>query len=131
MSDDTVQGLGGAFLYVDDLDGAAAWYRQHLGLELQSWGDSRGTVLPSMDRQPAGRMASTTFALFQAEKPLPEGVRTGRVNFRVRDLDGLVARLQDAGVRTEALEDESFGRFVWAWDPEGNKVELWEPPPAE
>ncbi len=120
-----VQGLGGAFLYADDVDALAAWYTLHFGLELQNWGSARGIELPSADRAPAGRKATTTFALFQAESPLP-AVRTGRVNFRVPDLDAVLARLMTAGVRTERGGDD-YGRFAWAWDPEGNKLELWEP----
>lgn len=121
-----VQGLGGAFLYADDVNALAAWYTRHFGLEFQVWGDARGVELPSLDREPAGRAASTTFALFRAETPLPP-VRNGRVNFRVPDLDAVLGRLTEAGVRLER-GPEDFGRFAWAWDPEGNKLELWEPP---
>lgn len=122
----TIQGLGGAFLYADDVDALAAWYTEHLGLTFQNWGSARGIEFPSADVEPAGRMATTTFALFQAEAPLVE--RTARVNLRVQDLDALFARLTAAGVRCERFGDESYGRFAHAWDPEGNKVELWEPP---
>lgn len=121
-----VQGLGGAFLYANDVDTLAAWYTRTFGLELEVWGDARGIELPSADRVPSARIATTTFALLQADEPLP-AVRTGRVNFRVGDLDGLVARLTAAGERVERGPDEP-GRFFWVWDPEGNKVELWEPP---
>ncbi|MSQ02548.1 MAG: hypothetical protein EXR71_11790 [Myxococcales bacterium] len=121
-----VQGLGGVFLYADDVDALAAWYRRHFELELEVWGDARGIELPSLDRHPSGRLATTTFALFRAGTPLP-AVRNGRVNFRVPDLDAVLARLADAGVRLER-GPEDHGRFAWAWDPEGNKLELWEPP---
>jgi predicted enzyme related to lactoylglutathione lyase len=50
------------------------------------------------------------------------------VNFRVDDLDGLLAQLEAAGVRIDSnREDYGYGRFGWIWDPEGNRVELWEP----
>lgn len=121
-----VQGLGGAFLLVTDLEGTAAWYREHLGLDLQAWGQSRGVELPSVDVVPALRVASSTFALRQADGPLSPG-RTARVNFRVGDLDALVARLEAGGQLVERGDDD-YGRFASVVDPEGNRVELWEPP---
>lgn len=121
-----VQGLGGAFLYADDVDALAAWYRDRLGLALETWGKSRGIELPSADLISSNRLSTTTFALFQADAPLPPQ-RTGRVNFRVGDLDGLLDRCRAAGDRVERLHDD-YGRFAWVWDPEGNIVELWEPP---
>ena len=121
-----VQGLGGAFLYANDVDALAAWYTEHLGLTLEHWGKSRGVELPSADRVPSTRIATTTFALFQADAPLPP-TRTGRVNLRVAELDTLLERLIAAGQRVERGPEE-YGRFAWVWDPEGNQVELWEPP---
>lgn|GEM_PF-257039 len=121
-----VQGLGGAFLYADDVDALAAWYTEHLGLQFERWGSARGLELPSADRVPVGRQASTVFALFQADAPLGP-IRTGRVNYRVSDLGPLVARLEAAGFAVEQSGDEN-GRFAWVQDPEGNRVELWEPP---
>lgn len=123
----TVQGIGGVFLYADDVQALAAWYQQHLDLEFHNWGSVRGIELPSADREPAGRQASTTFALFQAKEPLPKGVRTGRVNLRVSDLDALLARLKAAGHEIEGPEGAEYGRFAWVHDPEGNRLELWEP----
>lgn len=120
-----VQGLGGAFLYADDAEKLAGWYAEHLDLTFENWGKARGFELPSADLVPSRRLATTTFAIFQSETPLPTE-RTGRVNFRVSDLNAIVARLQKAGCRTEDGPTD-YGRFAWVWDPEGNKVELWEP----
>ena len=121
-----VQGVGGVFLLVEDLERSAAWYAEHLGLRLEAWGESRGVEFPGADRVPSLRVASTTFALVRADGPLPTP-RTGRVNFRVPDLDALVGRLDAAGQRVERQPDD-YGRFAWTYDPEGNRVELWEPP---
>ena len=123
-----VQGLGGAFLYADDAPGLAAWYRAHLGLEMQRSGDTWRVELPSADRVRGTRIATTTFAIFPAEQALPPE-RTGRVNFRVAELDTVVGALVAAGVRTE-VGPQQHGRLAWVWDPEGNRVELWEPPKA-
>ncbi len=126
-----VQGLGGAFLYADDVATLADWYTRYLGISFSNWGKVRGVELPSADLVPKGRQASTTFALFQAETPLPKGVRTGRVNFRVEAMEPLLESLRKDGYEVEVSPDESLGRFAWVMDPEGNKVELWEPPLEE
>lgn len=123
------QGLGGVFLYARDRDALASWYTRLLGFTFTQWGDSLGVELPSADLAPAGRTATTTFAIFPAAGPLPE-TRTARLNFRVSDLDSLVDRLESAGVRV-VRGPEDYGRFASTWDPEGNPVELWEPPRLE
>jgi YbgC/YbaW family acyl-CoA thioester hydrolase len=132
-----VQGVGGAFLHARDVDTLANWYTEHLGLLFEAHGAVRYCEWPSADRVPSTRVATTTFALMAAEEgsPLPSEVeasqasagRTPRVNLRVGDLDGLVARLSAAGQRVEA-GPTTYGRFAWVWDLEGNKIELWEPP---
>lgn len=121
-----IQGLGGVFIYAEDVEKLAAWYSEQLGLELQSWGSSRGLQWPSADVEPSDRPPSTVFAIFKADGPLPVN-RTARLNFRTHDLDLLIARLEAGGQKVERSEDESYGRFAWVHDPEGNRLELWEP----
>ena len=122
----TIQGIGGVFLYCSDLEVQAAWYAARFGLAFQNWGASRGVELPSLDVSPAGRTATTTFALFAADGPLPTP-RTARVNLRVSDLDAITTSLRSLGETVEIAQDEGYGRFAWVVDPEGNRVELWEP----
>ncbi|GDX79114.1 hypothetical protein LBMAG42_09250 [Deltaproteobacteria bacterium] len=126
----TIQGVGGVFLYSADAEALAAWYASRFGLAFQNWGESRGVELPSLDVQPSGRTATTTFALFQSATPLP-APRTARVNLRVADLTSLIAALRAAGDDVEVGQDEGYGRFAWVMDPEANRVELWEPPRLE
>jgi len=121
----TVQGLGGAFLYARDPAALAAWYGEHLGLQTQNWGESHGIELPSADRVPAGRMATTTLAFMAYEGELP-AARTGRVNLRVHDLDAVEASLAAVGVTVEKRMG-GYGRFLQVRDPEHNLLELWEP----
>ncbi|MCO4744365.1 MAG: hypothetical protein KC912_06215 [Proteobacteria bacterium] len=121
-----VQGLGGSFLYTTDVLALAAWYTAQFGFTFEKWGDSMGFEFPSADVLPAGRMASTTFALMKADAVAE--VRTGRINFRVSDLDAVVASLRASGSEVDASTDESYGRFAWVHDPDGNKLELWQPP---
>lgn len=126
-----IQGIGGVFLYANDAVALAAWYADKLGLTLTNWGSSHGCEFPSADLDPGVRSSSTVFAIFQAESPLPEGVRTGRVNYRTADLDGLVAGLRAEGLEIKVHGDETYGRFAEIRDPEGNRIELWEPPLRE
>lgn len=123
-----IQGIGGVFLYANDVETLAPWYTTHLGIEWQAWGKVRFAEFPSADVAPAGRQSSTVFSLMQADSPLPAGLRTGRVNLRVSDMDGLVARLREAGMEVEGPGEPYLGRFAWVHDPEGNRIELWEPP---
>ena len=116
-----VLGIGGLFFRSEDPQALARWYQDHLGVS---------PVPRSYDdvvwRQEAG---ATVFAPF--EKETDDFGRPGQqwmVNFRVRDLDAMVAQLRAAGVAVE-VNAESFpnGRFARLSDPEGNPVELWEP----
>jgi predicted enzyme related to lactoylglutathione lyase len=121
-------GVGGVFLKARDPKGLAAWYATHLGIQTQD-----GGTLVFEGPESAG---ATVFAHFpvdtgyfgSAAEPSPQQFM---VNFRVDDLDELVRQLAAAGVRIDPRpEDYPYGRFAWIWDPEGNRVELWEPVPA-
>jgi predicted enzyme related to lactoylglutathione lyase len=113
-----VLGVGGYFLRAADPEALGAWYRECLGLDADEHG---------LWRQETG---STVFATFESETDY-FGSREQQVmiNFRVRDLDAMLAQLRDAGaVVSEETEDmEGVGRFGWVTDPEGNRIELWQP----
>ena len=72
----------------------------------------------------------TVFAHFPVDtKYFGEGAQEVMVNFRVDDMDALLANLEAAGVRIDPKRDDhDYGKFAWIWDPEGNRVELWQPP---
>ena len=76
------------------------------------------------------RVGSTLWAaLAQRDRDWGRGNPTTQVNYRVDDLDRLLAQLRKAGVKVdEKVEESTFGRFGWAYDPEGNRLELWQPP---
>ena len=114
-------GMGGVFLKAADPKGLSAWYGKHFGIASVS-GDSLMFEGP----ESAGM---TIFAHFPTDtKYFGEGPQQAMVNLRVDDLDGLLAQLGAAGVRIDPKrEDHDYGKFAWIWDPEGNRVELWEP----
>jgi predicted enzyme related to lactoylglutathione lyase len=112
-----VLGIGGCFLRAADPAALGAWYRDRLGLDA----DENG-----LWTQEAG---PTVFATFESETDY-FGSRAQQVmlNFRVRDLDAMLAQLRAEGadVADEAQEMEGVGRFGWVTDPEGNRIELWQ-----
>jgi predicted enzyme related to lactoylglutathione lyase len=119
-----VLGLGGVFIRARDRAALADWYRDHLGLAID--GEWFGTVLP----EPAADGSGGIWSAF-AEDTEYFGLheRQFMVNFRVADRDAILSQLRAAGCDVdEATEDSDFGRFGWVTDPEGNRVELWEPP---
>lgn len=125
-----VTGIGGIFFKAKDPAALAAWYQRHLGLAVQPWG---GAVFTWADDagQPVGGTTIWSVAAQDAERFSP-GVAPFMVNYRVADMRALVAVLREEGCQVlEPTEDGAHGRFAWVMDPEGNKVELWEPPPGQ
>jgi predicted enzyme related to lactoylglutathione lyase len=114
-------GVGGVFLKARDPKALAKWYAQHLGIPDQG-GGSLGFDGPEST-------GMTVFAHFpEGSKYFGDGPQQTMVNFRVDNLDELLAQLAAAGVTIDPKrDDQSYGRFAWIVDPEGNRVELWEP----
>jgi predicted enzyme related to lactoylglutathione lyase len=120
-----VTGIGGIFFKANDKAKLAAWYREHLGVDVQSWG---GAVFRWPDgAEPDG--GKTVWSPFAADtKYFEPSNATFMINFRVKKLDAMLEQLRSAGVTVDAkVTDEFNGRFGWAMDPEGNRIELWEP----
>lgn len=109
-------GIGGVFFRARDPEALSAWYSRHLGIDL-----SQGAWM-----QEAG---PTVFAPFPEDTDYFPTGKQWMMNFRVRDLDGLLSELAKAGIaaETRAEWDSEIGRFARIHDPEGNPIELWEP----
>lgn len=122
-----VLGIGGIFFKAEDPERLRDWYRQHLGLEIGDWG---GTVFENMRTSPAGRAATTVWSVFPSTSRYFEpSLAKFMINYRVEDLDAVLAALRAEGCEVDDKTDSSqFGRFGWVMDPEGNRIELWEPP---
>jgi len=120
-----VIGLGGMFIKSRDPQALAAWYARHLGLDMQAFGGC-------MFAEDESRPGYTLWSLFKDDtKYFAPSDKPFMVNFRVDDLDALLVQLRGAGVQCDARTDVSeYGRFGWVMDPEGNRVELWQPPPG-
>lgn len=120
-----VTGIGGIFFKSRDPAALGAWYRDHLGLDVADWG---GAVFRWGGA--GSEQGMTLWSPFKQDTTyLEPGTASFMVNFRVADLDGLLAALRSEGCNVvERTEASAQGRFGWVIDPEGNKVELWEPP---
>jgi predicted enzyme related to lactoylglutathione lyase len=119
-----VNGIGGVFLKARDPKKMAAWYHEHLGI--QSRGGYADFVWREKDNPE--RIGHTTWALFPTNTSyLGSSGAAMMINYRVTNLERMLAQLRSAGVAVEKVQDESYGRFAWITDPEGNRIELWEP----
>ena len=120
-----VTGIGGIFFRGRDPKALAAWYAQHLGVQVTEWGGAQ--FLWSDEVPPT--TGSTAWSLFPADtKYFGPGNQSSMVNYRVDDLDALLTQLAAAGVSIDPKrENASYGRFAWITDPEGNRLELWQP----
>jgi predicted enzyme related to lactoylglutathione lyase len=124
-----VTGIGGIFLRARDPKALAAWYAQHLGLPLTEWG---GVQFLWSDEVPP-TTGATAWSLFPADTPYfgpgtASGPQAAMVNYRVDDLDTLLTQLAAANIPIDPnREDSPYGRFAWITDPEGNRLELWQP----
>lgn len=115
-----VTGIGGIFFKSRDPAALAEWYRVHLGLDVQPWG---GVAFE-------GATGTTTWSPFKADTEyFAPSAAPFMVNYRVADLHGLLAALRAEGCEVVGEpQDSEYGKFGWVLDPDGNKLELWEPP---
>ena len=120
-----VLGLGGIFFKCKDPAALKAWYRDHLGVPV----DEHGEAVFSAAGDPGARVV---FAPFPADTTyFAPSTAPFMLNFRVRDLRAMLVQLRAAGaVVDEKVVEEPYGKLGWVMDPEGHRVELWEPPPA-
>lgn len=120
-----VTGIGGVFFKAEDPKRLYQWYEEHLGLKREP--DGSGVVFPGQSG------AMTVWSIFKKDTTyFGPGQQSVMINYTVDDLDGLLATLRKEGVEIDPKrEDYDYGRFAWIVDPEGNRIDLWEPPKEE
>lgn len=123
-----VQGIGGIFFRANDPEALNSWYREHLGVGAGCNADGEGD--PN-DWYWQAKGGPTVFAPFKATTDYFAADKQWMINLRVADLDSLLEQLNAAGIAIETRaewDDPQTGRFARIHDPEGNAIELWEPP---
>jgi predicted enzyme related to lactoylglutathione lyase len=125
-----VTGIGGIFLRAQDPGALRAWYRDHLGIDVQDWGGA-AFEWTDADGKPSAGTTAWSIAAADSDSFAPS-TAPFMVNYRVADLHALLGALRDEGCNVlEKVDDSEYGKFGWVIDPEGNKVELWEPPAGQ
>jgi predicted enzyme related to lactoylglutathione lyase len=115
-----VTGIGGVFIKAKDPTKLRAWYKTHLGIDAETWGGASFTGVPAN--------AKTAWFVGDGSNFAPSDA-SFMINYRVADLHGLLRLLREEGCQVlDKVEQSDFGIFGWVMDPEGNKVELWQPP---
>ena len=125
-----VTGIGGIFFRSENPKALGAWYKEHLGIDVQEWG---GAAFQWKSPDNPDGVGTTVWSPFAADSTyFAPSDATFMINFRVADLHALLAVLRSEGVHVEEKVDESeYGKFGWVMDPEGNKIELWQPPDGQ
>ena len=125
-----VTGIGGIFFKAKDAPALQAWYKRHLGIDVQAWG---GAAFDGSDENGTAVGGTTAWLIDPQESDhFAPSAASFMVNYRVADLLALVKALKEEGCNVlEKIDDSGYGKFAWVIDPEGNKVELWEPPQGQ
>ena len=120
-----IVGIGGVFFKARDPKALAAWYETHLGMRLESWG---GAILRWPDDTAEDKGLTVWTVAGKESKWFSPSDSSFMINYRVDDLGALIAQLRASGIQIiQGPESHENGKFAWIMDPDGNKVELWEP----
>jgi catechol 2,3-dioxygenase-like lactoylglutathione lyase family enzyme len=123
-----ILGIGGVFFKSANRDQMREWYSKHLGLADKGG----GAMLPWREHDDPQKEHVTVWTVFPSASDYFSPNQPFMINYIVDDLDGLLDRLQQEGVKIDAKRmSESYGRFAWIYDVDGNKIELWQPTPAK
>lgn len=125
-----VTGIGGVFFKAKDAPTLRAWYKRHLGVDVQDWGGA--AFMWSDDAgNPTGGMTAWCINP-ETSKQFAPSAASFMINYRVEDVHALAKVLKEEGCNVlDDIQDTEYGKFAWVIDPEGNKVELWEPPAGQ
>jgi predicted enzyme related to lactoylglutathione lyase len=125
-----VTGIGGIFFHAQDPAALRAWYKTHLGIDVREWG---GTAFSWADADGKPMKGTTIWSIGAADgSQFAPSKSPFMINYRVENLAALLQALREEGCNVlDKMDDSEYGKFGWVVDPEGNKVELWQPPPGQ
>jgi predicted enzyme related to lactoylglutathione lyase len=125
-----VTGIGGIFFNAKDPVALRGWYEKHLGIDVQEWG---GAAFRWTDADGKPTTGTTIWSIGSADGDYFAPSKSSfMINYRVADLHALVKELRAEGCNVlDKIDESEYGKFGWVIDPEGNKVELWQPPEGQ
>jgi predicted enzyme related to lactoylglutathione lyase len=125
-----VTGLGGIFFKSQNPIWLYEWYEKHLGIQRD---DPSSAIFHWRDPEQPSKKGMTVLSIFPAHtKHFGEGQQSFMLNYRVDDLNSVLKELRAEGVKVDPkVEEYEYGKFGWIYDPDGNRIELWEPPPEK
>jgi predicted enzyme related to lactoylglutathione lyase len=120
-----VTGIGGIFFFADNPQETKDWYAKNLGLDVNEW----GATFQSKNLDDSDQVDSLQWSVFKSgDEYFQPSKKHFMINYRVQNIEGLVVKLKEQGVTVlDEITTYDYGKFVHIMDPEGNKVELWEP----
>src|SRR5204863_871561 len=128
---DLIDGIGGAFLFSNNPQQLAEWYRDNLGITYHQSPDCKSfyATFEYRDLTDASVKRTLAWAILSTEHDINGQPRTGQINYRVKSMAQTLSQLESKGVAIDKAEEYEYGKFAWLTDPDGNKIELWEDVP--
>jgi predicted enzyme related to lactoylglutathione lyase len=130
-----IDGIGGAFLFSNDVKRLAAWYRDCLGIVPAGEDAECNSIYATFeyrDLENPEIKRTIAWAIMPTKEDIKDKARTGKINYTVKNMAEALSHLKSKGVAIEKTEEyPSMGIFAWLKDPDGNPIELWEPSKSE
>ena len=128
---DLIDGIGGAFLFSNNPQQLAEWYRDNLGITYHQSPDCKSfyATFEYRDLTDASVKRTLAWAILSTDHDINGQPRTGQINYRVKSMAQTLSQLESKGVAIDKAEEYEYGKFAWLTDPDGNKIELWEDVP--
>jgi predicted enzyme related to lactoylglutathione lyase len=129
-----IDGIGGAFLFTNDIKRLATWYRDCLGIIPAGEDTECNSIYRSFEYRDIENpeiKREIVWAIIPTDQDIKDKPRTGKINYLVKNMTETLSQLQSKGVAIDKTEDYEYGKFAWVTDPDGNKIELWEPSESE
>ena len=119
-----ITGIGGIFFRANNAAALAGWYKKHLGVAVKDG----AADFQWREKENPKQLGRTVWSIFQKDTDYFGLTKPAfMINYRVTNLDRMLAQLRRARIKVENVEEYDYGRFAWITDPEGNRIELWEP----
>jgi len=129
-----IEGIGGVFLFSNDTKRLVTWYRDCLGILAEGQDSECDSIYKSFEYRDIENpeiKRTIVWAIIPTKQDIKDKPRTGRINYLVKNLGEVLSHLKSKGVAIEKTAEDPYGKFAWVKDPDGNKIELWEPSKGE